>query len=126
MQRDTAQRRLIRRILHDTGRPLAPREVLDLARREQAQMGLATIYRNLNALLAEGWLAPVELPGEPPRYELSGKAHHHHFRCRACTGVFEIEGCALHPTGEVPRGFKVESHEIVLYGLCAQCARKHP
>jgi Fur family transcriptional regulator, ferric uptake regulator len=125
VERDTTQRRLIRRLLHEADRPLSPREVLLLAQKEKARLGMATIYRNLNALIADGWLIPVELPGEATRYELSGKAHHHHFRCRACANVFEIEGCALRLRRHVPRGFKVEAHEVILYGLCSGCSGRN-
>jgi Fur family ferric uptake transcriptional regulator len=122
MRRRTQQRRAIRRALAEADRPLAPREILAAATSRAPSLGIATVYRNLKSLLEEGWLRPVELPGEPARYELSDKAHHHHFHCRECDRVFEVDDC---PDGVVelaPRGFHLESHEIVLYGLCRSCA----
>jgi Fur family ferric uptake transcriptional regulator len=114
MDRNTRQRQAIRQIFEETDRPLGPQEVL--------QAAIATVYRTLKALLAEGWLVAVELPGESQRYEIAGKDHHHHFRCRACDRVFEIEGCFANLQRLAPRGFQLEKHEVVLYGMCDTCA----
>ena len=71
-----------------------------------------------------GALHAVELPGAAARYELAGKHHHHHFHCRRCDGVFEVDACPAGIRGLLPRGFRLEGHEIVLYGLCARCGAR--
>lgn len=121
MERDTQQRRAIRAVLRDAGRPLSPQEILDLARGSSPGLGTATVYRTLKGLLEEGWLAAVEVPGEPPRYELAGKGHHHHFHCRRCGRLYELEGCPEDLARLTPSGFSLEAHEIVLYGRCLGC-----
>lgn len=126
MERDTAQRRAIRRVLHDAGRPLSPREVLDGGRESVSSLGMATVYRTLNALVEEGAVTSVELPGDSPRYELSGKPHHHHFHCRTCDQVFEVAGCPGDLKAVVPKGFRLEAHEVVLYGACVECIAAPP
>lgn len=122
MERKTIQRQAIREAIEEASRPLSPQEVLDLARERVKQIGIATVYRTIKSLLAEGVLKAVDLPGEPPRYEPAGKHHHHHFRCRTCNKVYEIEGCPKDLKRMAPRGFRVEGHDLVLYGLCAGCA----
>ncbi len=121
MQRDTRQRRAIRRAFEEAGHPLSPQELLDLAQEDVKSLGIATVYRNIRALQEEGWLETVELPGEPPRYEVAGKGHHHHFHCRDCDRVFEVEGGPGNIQAITPEGFKLERHEFVLYGLCEEC-----
>ena len=129
MERDTRQRRAIRRVLEKSGNPLSTREVLVAAHRHAPTLGVATVYRNLKALVEEGWLKAVELPGEPTRYEPAGLSHHHHFRCRGCARIFDLvgnrkggrKGCQP-PGARAPKGFVVESHEILVYGRCASCA----
>jgi Fur family ferric uptake transcriptional regulator len=120
--RKTAQGAAIRRVFADSGRPLGPREALKLAQKRVPALGVATVYRAIHKLVGEAWLVPVLLPGEPARYEQAGKHHHHHFRCRRCGGVFEVAGCPGGLRKMLPRGFKLEGHDLVLAGLCAACA----
>ncbi len=122
MERETPQSRAIRRTLQNTGHPLSPREILAAAKAEVEGLGIATVYRNIKRLRQTGFIASVELPGEPPRYELAGKGHHHHFLCRECDRLYEVEGCPGSVRSVAPVGFHVEDHELVLYGLCGSCA----
>lgn len=121
MERFTRQRQAIREVLDEQNRPLSPFEVLQAAQARVPRLGIATVYRTLKGLVEEGEAVAVELPGEPPRYEPAGKRHHHHFRCTACGKVFELEGCPGDMSYLAPKGFRTFSHEIVLYGRCADC-----
>lgn len=123
MQRKTQQREAIRRALDDAGRPLAPQELLELAQRDVPALGIATVYRAIKALVDAGEISPVQLPGDPDRYELARLPHHHHFHCTACDRVFDLEGCAVRSDVRLPRGFKARRHEIVFYGTCRDCAK---
>ncbi len=119
--RRTQQRSAIRQALSEADRPLSPQEILSAARNALPSLGIATVYRNVRCLVGEGWLRAVDLPGAASRYELAGKVHHHHFHCRACDRVFEVEGCPGDLRTLAPKGFKPEAHEVILYGLCAGC-----
>jgi Fur family ferric uptake transcriptional regulator len=121
-KRVTQQRRAIRAAIEDANRPLSPREVLESARRGSPGLGIATVYRTLKTWVEEGGLTQVDLPGEPPRYEATGKQHHHHFHCRLCDRVYELQGCPEGLRSLTPPGFSLESHEVVLYGRCAECS----
>ncbi len=124
MERDTPQRRAIREVLTRAGRPMSPAEVLDAGRALTTGLGIATVYRNLKLLTESGWLCSVDLPGETTRYEVSGKPHHHHFLCRECDRAFEVvEHCPGNQRFSAPSGFRVEAHEVVLYGVCATCTK---
>jgi Fur family transcriptional regulator, ferric uptake regulator len=122
LHRKTQQRGAIRRALSKADRPLSPREILDSARDSVPGLGIATVYRNVKALLGDGWLRTVDLPGAPSRYEVAGKDHHHHFHCRSCDRVYEVEECPGSLRDIAPRGFELDSHEIILYGTCESCA----
>lgn len=120
-QRRTRQKDAITRSLGRAGKPLLPREILTAARRRCAHLGIATVYRALRAMLDAGVVTCVRIPGGPPRYELSGTGHHHYFRCRDCRRVFNVEGCPGGFGALVPKGFRLEDHDLVLYGRCATC-----
>ena len=124
MPRKTRQKAAIRAVFERTGRALTTGEVLAIAQREVDGLGIATVYRTVKALLDDGWLVAVELPGGIARYETAGKGHHHHFHCDACQGVFELDGCIPSVEGLAKPGFAVRNHEVVLYGMCADCTRR--
>lgn len=122
MQRKTGQREAIKRALSEAGRPLSPLEIHELARVYAPGLGIATVYRAVKTLIEENWIAVVELPGEAPRYELGSKPHHHHFHCVSCRKLFEVDGCSGHFHKLTPAGFVLQSHELLLRGLCGTCA----
>jgi Fur family transcriptional regulator, ferric uptake regulator len=123
MERNTRQRDAIRQVVQAAARPLLPAEVLDAARAHVAGLGLATVYRNLKQMVDDQELAVVTLPGENPRYEAADIGHHHHFQCTACKRVFDLHSCPGELGRLAPSGFVVESHELTLYGRCAECSR---
>jgi Fur family ferric uptake transcriptional regulator len=120
-QRNTRQRAAIRDAFELANRPLSPQQVLDAAQATVQGLGIATVYRNIKALLDEGWLSAVDLPGAATVYERSGKAHHHHFHCDQCSRVFELAGCVPSINRLAGHRFSVSRHELVLYGTCADC-----
>ncbi|HAA57306.1 MAG TPA: transcriptional repressor [Myxococcales bacterium] len=123
MQRKTEQRAVLKKVLKEADRPLSVQEIFEGAQSELPKIGLATVYRNIKALVEHEWLTVVDLPGESSRYEVAGKEHHHHFHCKTCDRVFEIEGCVGGSIADLtPKGFSLEFHEIILYGRCDECA----
>ncbi len=119
--RNTRQKEAIRAAFVEADRPLSHDEVLSAAQATVEGISIATVYRNVNLLVEEAWLVPVELPGSPARYEVAGKEHHHHFKCNDCGKLFELQGCDVQVKPRLPRGFRITGHEFFLYGLCAAC-----
>ncbi len=129
--RQTRQKDAVLRSLAESGRSLAPAEILELARTEVPTLNLSTVYRQLRALHEEAQVVKVDLPGQPARFEAPcshahgrGHAHHHHhFHCTVCDRVFPIHACPGGIEKLAPTGFQVEQHELTLRGRCADCAR---
>lgn len=121
MERSTRQRAAIRAVIDAAKRPLSPQEVLASAQADVSALGQATVYRNLKLLLEAGEIQVVNLPGDSPRYESAQHEHHHHFQCSACNRVFDVHQCPGNLAKLAPAGFTVESHELTLYGRCADC-----
>ena len=122
--RQTPQRNAVREALASGSGPMSAKEILDAAAAQAPGIGMATVYRALKLLADEGLVAVVEIPGQPPRYELTGQGHHHHLYCRGCSKVFEIMQCPGDFADLCPPGFKVEGHELVLFGLCKACVAR--
>nr|WP_280177174.1 transcriptional repressor [Lampropedia puyangensis] len=125
-ERSTRQRGAIREVMAQEARPMSPPEILDAAKLLVPKLGIATVYRNLKAMVEVGELSPVQLPGNRLYYELAHKAehHHHHFRCETCERVFDIDGCDDTFSALLPKGFTLSSHDLTLYGVCDACSAK--
>lgn len=120
-KRDTSQRRAIRRVFCEASRPLSAHEVLEQAGKYKGGLGIATVYRNIKILRDENWLSVVLNPGMPPRYERADQPPHHYFYCTHCGSAFSVpcQPSLLDPL--LPDGFKLESHDLVIYGQCESC-----
>jgi len=95
------------------------------ARRDGVRaLGMATVYRNLKRLVADGTVRVITLPGENGRYEIGQAAHHHHFQCTTCRRVYDVPGCPGDLRRLAPRGFRVEHHDVTLYGRCSDCGKR--
>jgi len=121
--RKTKQRDALREVLERSERPLSIGELLEAATKRIDGLGVATVYRTVNALLEDDVVAAVAVPGEPARYELANKGHHHHFQCEKCMRVFDIAGCIDNIRKLIPPKFRVRTHELTVYGLRGSCAR---
>ena len=120
-RRGTRQRRAVEATLRQSDDFVSAQALHARLRESGESIGLATVYRALKWLIETGDVVTVELPGDTPRYELAHHDHHHHFSCRSCGRVFEVDGCPGDLAKLAPRGFAVEAHEVVLYGQCAGC-----
>ena len=121
MERSTRQRGAIESVLRTSGRPLTPLEVHQAAYELAHGLGVATVYRTLKLLVEDGTVLAINLPGESPRFEMAQMSHHHHLRCNRCRRVYDIPGCPGDLRRMAPRGFKVEGHDVILYGQCSGC-----
>ena len=121
--RATKQKSVIREALDQAHRPLSPQEIYSEARQQVPTLSIATVYRVVRTLLSEKLIVPVAVPGESDRYEtqLCAANHHHHFCCNDCHRLFDIPGCGLQVAAQLPRGFSLSRHEVMLYGSCRDC-----
>ena len=124
MKKLTRQRTAIEQVITQADRPLLPQEILEVAKKQVTDLGMATVYRNLKTMLEDGNLCAVELPGQNTRSELPDVTEPPHFQCLTCKQVFDIHSCLGDFASLAPPGFEVESHEITLYGRCAACKSK--
>ena len=122
-QRQTRQRALVYDVVKRARGPLTVPEIHTMVQHTMPQTGIATVYRAVKLLLESKWLEAVTLPSGETRYECADMGHHHHFQCRICGEVFDIDHCPVElPQGaELPGGFILHDHEITLYGLCPHC-----
>jgi Fe2+ or Zn2+ uptake regulation protein len=118
----TPQRRAVLDAIRRGPRSFTVTELYDRARRREPALGLATVYRTLELLRRTDAIRP--LAGSPrAEYVRCSPGHHHHLICLSCGSVEETELCAAPSDAELRRrhGFAPESHELDVYGTCAEC-----
>lgn len=89
---------------------------------ECTSLSRGTVYRNLKILASEGTLSLI--PFQVERYD--GRTDPHpHLLCSNCGGVSDLEltygGQALDEEAERQCGVRVDRHELIFYGICANC-----
>ncbi|MDB4949571.1 MAG: ferric uptake regulator, Fur family [Gemmatimonadetes bacterium] len=123
-QRSTRQRDVIAEVIRTAAGPLTVQEILARAQADVHGLGVATVYRTLKLLQEGEQVRTVILPTGETRYEAAGLGHHHHFHCRVCDEVYDLDACPvrLPESRAIAPGFVVESHELTFYGTCRRCA----
>lgn len=87
-------------------------------------VSLATIYKNINAMVEKVFLSEVKIPNSKSVYELV-KAEHAHLACSCCGHIEDIILDASTILEQIPKisSFKINSTNIVLSGLCSKCSK---
>ncbi|MDR6938989.1 Fur family transcriptional regulator [Arcanobacterium hippocoleae] len=126
MQRMTKQRASIIELMRNHNGFLSAQDVFEQLRQTGIEVGLATVYRNLQAM-AESHIVDVLRPDGTDtqlfRY-CAEDAHHHHLVCRCCGKTVDLvgndfEGWAKQIAAQ--HGFTRVSHSLELFGQCADC-----
>ncbi|MEH1823288.1 MAG: Fur family transcriptional regulator [Nostoc sp.] len=92
-------------------------------RNTNQSMGLATVYRSLEALKLEGMVQVRNLANGEALYSLA-QQDKHHLTCLQCGVSIPIHQCPVHDLEdqlETSHKFKVFYHTLEFFGLCSQC-----
>ena len=125
--RPTRQRLAITDALREATDFQSAQDIHDTLRQGGDKVGLATVYRTLQAMAEAGEVDVRHNPAGEATYRRCSPSHHHHLVCRSCGRTVEITGSAVerwaHAVAEEP-GFSEVSHTVELVGLCAECASR--
>jgi Fur family ferric uptake transcriptional regulator len=122
--RPTRQRRAVMTCLDGFDDFRSAQEIHALLRDSGERVGLATVYRTLQALADSGEVDQLRSEDGEARYRRCSGSHHHHLVCRDCGRTVEVDGPAVERwAGAVARehGFTDVSHTLELFGTCADC-----
>jgi Fe2+ or Zn2+ uptake regulation protein len=136
---NTRARRAVLTALLEADGQATPAELLELGRAHHAALGLVTVYRTLEILLALKLVRKLHLEEGCHTYAISAagwsageavdrSAHHgehgHHIICQSCGRAVEFDGCHLDDIvamAEAQTGFRVSSHWLEMFGACSEC-----
>jgi Fur family transcriptional regulator, ferric uptake regulator len=122
-QRSTRQRRAVVAQLEATDDFRSAQEIHEALRRDGEAVGLATVYRALQAMADAGEVDVLTHSGEAV-YRRCSETHHHHLVCRDCGRTVEIKGPAVERwTTSIAEehGYRDVSHALELFGICPDC-----
>jgi Fur family ferric uptake transcriptional regulator len=124
-QRITRQRDVVAGVLERAKRPLGAREVCAAVAETAPDVGRATVFRTLHALVSAGIVQRVTLAEGQTGYLLCGAdGHHHHLVCTTCGRTTDLPEPLVAPflhAVEEANGFRVDHSNFDVYGRCASC-----
>jgi Fur family transcriptional regulator, stress-responsive regulator len=122
----TPQRQCIFRVLHGSGVHPTAEAVYAAAASEMPTISLKTVYQTLHDLAGMGEIQQIDLGTGSSRFDPNTDGHHH-FVCGRCGLVRDlyVNPRVRLPAGELD-GFTIDSTEVVLRGLCRDCAAASP
>ncbi|MDJ0348677.1 transcriptional repressor [Cryobacterium sp. PH29-G1] len=125
MKRNTWQREAVRGALDANDGFVSAQALHSALHTSGSPIGLATVYRALADLAAQGDADSLQSPdGESLYRACSTNAHHHHLICRNCGLTVEIEADAVERWAKdvaAQNGFTEAAHVVDVFGLCAAC-----
>jgi Fe2+ or Zn2+ uptake regulation protein len=80
----------------------------------------ASVYNSLSALERSGLVRPLTMNGDELRYDAS-VADHGHFCCERCGAIRDFALAASEAAFD-PDGFVVKRKDVLVFGLCPDCA----
>ena len=89
-------------------------------------VGLATVYRTLQAMVEAGTVDMLRTDDGEAVYRACSTHHHHHLVCRDCGRTVEVEGPAVERWTDrvaAEHGFTDVTHSLEIFGTCAECSR---
>lgn len=119
------QRQLVLNYISNSKNHPTADNVYEELKRDNPNISLGTVYRNLAFLEEKGFILKVSIPGQPVRYD-SHLEGHDHFICERCGKIIDIEreDTDLDEDLYSHKGFKINSKEVFLKGICNDCLKK--
>jgi len=121
-QRTRSQERVFT-LLKQANRAMSAQDLYLELRNSNENIGLATVYRALEALKLEGAIQARTLASGETLYSCAQKDHHH-LSCLNCGKSITIEECPvedLEKKLQKIHNFKVYYHTLEFFGLCQEC-----
>jgi Fur family ferric uptake transcriptional regulator len=131
--RVTSPRRAILERIAQYNHPFSAEQLFKDVGGESGPIGRATVYRTVDLLHDDHWLARVHWSAsretattDEHAYVPIEQGHQHHLVCKNCGVVIAFHGCDIDGLlgGLAQRlNFRVDDHWLEIYGLCQVCQR---
>ncbi|AXX92804.1 transcriptional repressor [Malaciobacter molluscorum LMG 25693] len=87
-------------------------------------ISLATIYKNVNAMIEKVFLNEVKIPNSKSVYELV-KDEHSHLVCSSCGKIedLDLNVSSLIEEATTLKNYTIKQSSVVFTGLCPNCSK---
>ena len=100
--------------------------LLEILKSEGSNIGITTLYRNLNQLAEAGMIKKID--GLEPSAHFDHNTHeHYHFICNVCKKVYDVSSEVapdLVKNTRMATGFDITNCDIIFHGVCSECKRR--
>lgn len=90
-------------------------------KQKNPKIAQATVYNNLNALVADGKLIRLPQPGSPDRYD--NTTRHDHLICTRCGALTDFRFTDLTRDIESALGARIRSYDLRIHYVCPACRK---
>ena len=124
-RRNTRQRNAVLTLLEELDDFRSAQDLHAMLRARGDSVGLATVYRTLQALVDDGQVDLLRSGDGEAVYRRCSPVHHHHLVCRSCGRTVEVadppvERWAAKIAAE--HGFADVQHQLEVFGTCGACS----
>lgn len=97
--------------------------VYNYLKKDNPQLSLGTVYRNLQQLSDNGEISRLSIPNQPDRFD-GVIEEHYHAVCEKCGKIYDIH---INEMPEVDKlvaektGLDITGHEIIFKTICPMC-----
>ncbi|MGL4878305.1 MULTISPECIES: Fur family transcriptional regulator [Paraclostridium] len=97
--------------------------IYDYLKKDNPNLSLGTVYRNLSQLVNHGYIQKVSMPGLPDRFD-ANVIEHNHMICDVCGNIQDIHSDILKNIPSVISNeldIEITSCTVILHGICKNC-----
>jgi len=128
MQKKSKQREGILQVLSVKNFHPTADDIFEAMKRDFPNLGIATVYRNLDLLTGHGKIVKIDVPGDSAHYD-GNVEEHYHIICTKCGTIEDVwidldleEHINLKKA--IP-GYKITGYRIAFRGICKKCKSKN-
>ena len=120
------QREKILNVLTENAVHPTAEQLLGFLQNDGSNVGITTLYRNLNKLSDLGMIKKIDGLENSAHYD-HNTFEHYHFMCNICKKVFDIPAEVapdLVNNTRMATGFDITNCDIIFHGVCSECKRR--
>ncbi|OYT58749.1 hypothetical protein B6U81_07325 [Thermoplasmatales archaeon ex4484_30] len=119
----TPQRLMVLKYLDDHRNHPSADDIYSALKKKNPSLSKTTVYNSLEVLKRHGIIQSITISGSEMRYDFRSDVHHH-FLCRKCGKIIDIDVGCPYMDDFLNGGHRVEEVHGYFKGICKDCLKK--